>query len=164
MLEGTVMDTAEIFDLQYHIVLNGVLHRRIYIGKFTSYHLVDDFIIADVFDFPGSYISTITHDGDIIGDLTDLSHLVGDVDHGYASGFKIPHDAEQRLYLVIGKGRCRLVEDHYFRAHGYCFCDLYRLHLRNGKRSQFCLWIIRHFYILQPFGCFFIHGLVVDDL
>ena len=164
MLEGPLVDAAQILHFKDHIILDGIFLRRIYIGQLTSYHLADNLIITDVFYFPGTNIRAITHDGNIIGDLTDLSHLMGDVDHGYASGSKIPDNTEQSVYLVIRKGRRRLVQDHYFRIHGYGLCDLDRLHLGNRKRAKLCFRIVRHFDIFQPFGCFFIHGLMVNVL
>ena len=62
-----------------------VIKGRINICKLTAYHVFNNIIITDVFHFPCTNISTVSHDGNIIRDLTKLCHLMGNKYKGHAS-------------------------------------------------------------------------------
>ena len=80
------MNAAQVLYLQNRLICSVIFLWRIYIGQLTSNHLFYDLIIGNILYFPGSYICTISHDGNIVCDLTDLSHLMADIYHRNASG------------------------------------------------------------------------------
>ena len=47
--------------------------------------LFDDLIIRNLVHMPGTDIGTVSHDGNIITNLTNLRHLMGNIDEGYTS-------------------------------------------------------------------------------
>ena len=163
VLKRVVMDTREVIYFQKYIA-RCVFQRRINVSQLTANHLFYNFIITDIFHFPGAHIGTITHDGDIIRNLTELCHLMGNKYKGNTSVTQIAYDSEKCLNLIIRQGGCRLIQNDQLCFLRNCLCNFYGLHLGNGKFSQLFLGIKRHLYVIQPFLCLFIHGFMVDYL
>ena len=85
ILERTVMDTGISSDIQKHLSCLRIILWRINVGQLTTNHLFDDLIIRNLVHMPGTDIGTVSHDGNIITNLTDLRHLMGNIDEGYTS-------------------------------------------------------------------------------
>ena len=85
ILEGTIMDTGISSDIQQYLSGFCIILRRIDIGQLTTNHLFDDLIIRNLVHMPGTNIGAVSHDGNIITNLTNLRHLMGNIDEGYAS-------------------------------------------------------------------------------
>ena len=81
-------------DLEDSLIRPVIILRRIDVIKLTSNHLFYDLFIGDIINCPGSNVCTVPHDGDIVGNLADLSHLVADIYHRNTSGFQISDDPE----------------------------------------------------------------------
>ena len=158
------MNTGIVLHFQKNLSHCGIILGRVDIGKLTAYHLFDDLLICDVTHTPGAHISTITHNGDIIADLPNLCHLVRNIDQRHPSGFQIPNDAEESRHLIVRKRGGGLIQDHNSCLERHCLGNLHRLHLCNGHGSQFCLGVVRHLHIIQPFRCLLVHLLVIHNL
>ena len=74
---------VEVLDLQGHIPQG---HRLLGIDvfNFAAHHAGDDGVHVQVLRPIGGHHTAVHQDGDVVGDLEDLLHLVGDVDDGHA--------------------------------------------------------------------------------
>ena len=79
------MDTGISSDIQQYLSGFCIILRRIDIGQLTTNHLFDDLIIRNLVHMPGTNIGAVSHDGNIITNLTNLRHLMGNIDEGYTS-------------------------------------------------------------------------------
>ncbi len=134
VLEGIGVNGTEILDLHNHFP-RFISPGRIHVGQFPAHHLGDNLIRGQILRRPGSHIGSVSHNGDIICDALNLIHLMGNVNHGYALIPQIIHNAEERLHLIVGKRRCRLVKDNHPRLLGDGFRNLHGLHLPHGQTA-----------------------------
>ena len=163
-LERTLVDAGIFLYFQKDLANRRIILRRVDVRQLAAHHLLDDLLIRDVIHIPGSDICTVTHNRDIITDLTNLCHLVGNVHQRYASGFQIPDNAEESFYFIICKRGGRLIQNHYPGLQRNCLGNLHGLHLCDGHRTEFRLGIVRHLHVIQPFGRLLKHFFVVYHL
>ena len=103
-------------------VLNGqynipglVIYRRKPIVKRTADHVRNKLIHVRLMNRLGHDELAVTQYGNLITDLKDLIHLVGNIDQRYASCSQIPHHLEQLCDLPHSQGGRRLIKYDQFR-------------------------------------------------
>ena len=161
VLERLRMNGTQVFDFKNYVT-DLIIFVRIYISQLTTNHLGNDLLCGHLCCRPGSYITTVSHDGNVICNSLDLIHLMGDIDHCYTLTSQIIHNTEQGIYFFVRQRRCRLIEDYDFRLMRDCFCNLNRLHLSDRQRTQLSLRIKIHTNLIQPHFRIFIHFLMID--
>ena len=84
---------------------------RKHLGDLAADHHPDDRIAGHVLGVVGADVAAVAEDRDLVGDLEELAHLVGDVDDAFAFRLERADDLEEVADLALGQGRGRLVHD-----------------------------------------------------
>ena len=79
-------------------------------------HLAHEPRHVELRDRPVGDVAPVAEHGDVVGQLDHLVEQVADVEHGHVVGGQRAHDREDRLALLAGQHRGRLVEDQHARA------------------------------------------------
>ncbi|CRH93090.1 Uncharacterised protein [Chlamydia trachomatis] len=106
------------------------------VGQFATDHLGDDFVFGDAFGAVHVDVAdglAVTDDRRGIGDLADLSQLMGDDDHGDALFAELTHQLKQVLRVIVVECCGRLVQDQELNVLGQCLCDFNELLLANAQ-------------------------------
>jgi hypothetical protein len=81
-------------------------------------------------------VPAIAEDRDVVGDLEDLVHLVGDVNDGDAFVLERADDAEEVGHLALGNRRGRLIHDDQAGVVGNGFGDLDHLRVGDAQAAH----------------------------
>ena len=73
-------------------------------GDLAAHHHADDFITLHVFRHFGGDIFAITKHRNFIGNLKQLTHLMGDVNNTLALGLQRADDLEEVGHFLFGEG------------------------------------------------------------
>ncbi|MNX85707.1 hypothetical protein D3C86_1175570 [compost metagenome] len=94
---------------------NDVADRNLFLGEhlgdFPAHHHADDVITRHIGGSVSADIFAVAENRELVGDLEQLVHLMGDVDDADAALPEITNDAEEMLDLALRQRRCRLVHD-----------------------------------------------------
>ena len=107
-MEDTVQ--IQVLDRQ-HYVTDRNLFLREHLGDFSAYHHADDVVTRHIGGRVGADIFAVAENGELVGDLEQLVHLVSDVNDADTSFPQIADDAEEMLDLALRHSRCRLIHD-----------------------------------------------------
>jgi hypothetical protein len=114
---------------KHHLADRRVLLRE-KVGQFAPHHHGDQAVAVCFRGRHGGDVPAIAKDRDVVGDLEDLVHLVGDVNDRDALVLERADDLEQMGNFALGNGRGRLVHDDQAGIVGNGLGDLD--HLRVG--------------------------------
>ena len=81
------------------------------IGQLSPDHHRDQAVAVGVGRPHRGNVLPIPKDRDLVGNLEDLIHLVGDVDDGHPLRFERANHPKQMGHLAVGDGRGRLIHD-----------------------------------------------------
>ena len=135
---------------------------RILLSKLPAHHCFHDHIIGGFLGLPGSNALTVSQDRDLICNLVDLIHLMGDIYDPGSPFLQIADDLVEVLHLPVCDRRSRFVHDQDPGVLGYCFCDLHQLLVRDSQASHLRPGIQLNMQHLQQFSCLLIHLAVID--
>ena len=109
----------------------------------ASDHLLDDVVARDVRGRVFSDEAAVAEHRNLVGDLEQLAHLVGDVDDALALAFERADDLEQVLDLALSQRRRRLVHDQNVGIVGHRLGDLDHLPVGDGEIAHLCFRVDR---------------------
>lgn len=82
-----------------------------HVGDLAAHHHGDDVIACHIGRLDGRDVFAVSEHGQLVSDLEQLVHLVGDIDDTDTLGAQIANDAEQMFDFAFRDGRSRLVHD-----------------------------------------------------
>ncbi len=106
------------------------------IGQRAADHHSDDVLHGGLLAAQIGDLLAVTEDHDPIRDAEHLLQAVGDEDDGHSLSAQALHRLKQRLDLVAGQGRGRLIHDDQLCLGGQRFGDLHLLALRHGQPAH----------------------------
>lgn len=95
-IEGDVVEDAverQVLHRQHHVADRHLLLRE-HLGDFTSDHHADDVVAGDLVREVGADIFAVAEHRELVGDLEQLVHLVGDVDDADTLRAQVTDDLE----------------------------------------------------------------------
>ena len=93
------------------------------------------------FEVFGRDVVAIPKYRDLIRNLEQLVHLVGDVDYAFALGLQRSDDCEQMADLLLGQRGRRLVHDQHVGVERHRLGDFHHLPASDGELADLDLWI-----------------------
>ena len=104
----------------------------------------------------------VTKNGNVIANLEDFFHAVGDIDNTAALRFQLAYDAEQGFGFGIGQRIGRFIHNDDFRLKAQHFGDFNHLLVTDGKIAHQLVAFKAQVKFSQQFIRFGIHGFPVN--
>ena len=108
-----------------------------HLGDLAADHHANDVVARDARGGMLADEAAVAEHRDLVGDLEQLAHLVGDVDDAFAFGLQPADDAEEVRDLPFGQRRSRLVHDQDVGVVGDRLGDLDHLPVGDAEIAHF---------------------------
>ena len=161
ILNGGLVLRRQVFDLEDHLFRLVGLFREA-LGQFTADHHADDLIHGHALERLGCHPLAIPQYGDLVTELEDLFHLVGDVDDAAPLVLQLVDDLEEVVHLFLGQRGGRFVHDDDLGIVGERLGDLDHLHLGDRQGRNLHLGIDVDIQLIKDALGVVIHLAVVD--
>ena len=126
---------VQILDLEHHVADRHLLLGE-HLGDLAADHHADDVVAGDIVGGVGADVLAVAKHRELVGDLEQLVHLVGDVDDAFALRAQTADDLEQMRHLGLGQRRGRLVHDQDVGFVGHGLGDLDHLPVGHGELAH----------------------------
>ena len=135
----------KVFDIQNHFawLLLFLFYFEIHI---TSHHHSCQIIFADIADFYGADVFSLTDDGAVVRGCGNLFQFVGDQNDALSIGSQVLNDLHQAFDLLGSQGSCGLIQNQRVGTPVKNFQDFYSL--LHSHRNIFNLGIRIDFHVV----------------
>ncbi|MNC04958.1 hypothetical protein D3C75_524110 [compost metagenome] len=162
VLDGGLVLGRQVLDFEDHLFrLVGFLREAL--GQLATDHHADDLIHGHALERLGRHPLAIPQYGDLVTELEDLFHLVGDVDDAAPLVLQLVDDLEEVVDLFLGQGGGGFVHDDDLGVIGECLGDLDHLHLGDGEGADLDPWVYVDVQFVEDALGVVIHLAVVDE-
>ena len=127
-----------------NFIRGGKIPRAGLVGKSLAGHQHGQLLVVHFAGGKIADLGPVPKDGDRFGNLHHFFKAVRDKHRGYALAFEIRHQRQQRVNLMPGEGRSRLIHDNQFgiRRHGAADGD--QLSAGDGQVANLGMRVQRH--------------------
>ena len=164
-IKGDVLQMGGILGGQVLHGQNGVARSVVHGGEAAfqraAHHGGDQLVHVGLLGGLGHDQVAVPEHGDLITDLKDLIHLVGDIDECDPLLLQHPHHLEELVDLLHGQGGGGLVQNDDLGVIGDSLGDLTHLPLRNRHVPHGLRQVDGHAQLTEQLGSFLLHSAFV---
>ena len=111
ILEGAGIGAGQVADLQHNFFTGSMHLLGELVAHFPADHPADNQLLGQLRRRPAAHQLAVAHDGDLMGNLKDFIHLMGNIDNGDALRRQLADNPEQNVHFCFAQGRSGLVHN-----------------------------------------------------